>query len=325
MTRKLISRLGATAVLAIGLCAATSAAQAQSQPLRLGTATEGGVWFVLGNGLAEVIGESLGTTVTPVTTAGSMENARRIAAGGDLQLGLSVATSMRGAIDDGTVDPAKVRILGAGHGNFTQVVVRKDSGWSNWSEAFEPGRTIGVGEPGSAAYEMATGVIEAEGVSLDEIKPARLGHQAQADALKNRDIQVMVVSPGIPTAAVVDVMSTANGSLLSATDEELQKALDAMPFMSRGVIPANTYDNQPEDVVTVKLPSLLIASADLTDEQAYEAVKAVYSKTDRLTAVHSNGAQWTLDNALASRDFLEKLGFEYHPGAQRYYEEQGIW
>ena len=78
-------------------------------------------------------------------------------------------------------------------------------------------------------------------------------------------------------------------------------------------------------VITVKLPSLLIASADLTDEQAYEAVKAVYSKTDRLTAVHSNGAQWTLDNALASREFLQKLGFEYHAGAKRYYEEEGIW
>lgn len=115
--------------------------------IRLGTATEGGVWFVLGNGFAQVLGEALDTTVTPVTTAGSMENARRLSAGGDLTMGLALATSVANGIADGTVNPDRIRAIGAGHGNFMQVVVRDEDKAQSWSEAMASGRTVGVGEP----------------------------------------------------------------------------------------------------------------------------------------------------------------------------------
>lgn len=313
----------AIATLAAGLSLSHAAANAQA--LRLGTATEGGVWFVLGNGLAQVVGEALDTRVMPVTTAGSMENGRRLSAGGDLDLGLMLSTSLTNGIEDGTIDTDKIRVIGAGHGNFLQVVVRSDSGISSWSEAFQPGRIVGVGEPGSAAFEVTTGAIEAQGQSLDRIQQARLGHQAQADALKNRDIEVMVVTPGIPTGAVVSVMSTIDAKLLPGTDAELDKLLEAQPFMARGLIPANVYNNQPENAATVMLPSLMMASAQISDDEAYKATKAIYESTAKLTAVHSNGSQWTKDNALASRKYLEALGVKYHSGAIRYFQEIGIW
>jgi uncharacterized protein len=323
MISKTFRHLTAASFLAAALLGTNVMAEAQT--MRLGTATEGGVWFVLGNGFAKVIGDELETTVTPVTTAGSMENARRLSAGNDLQIALSAATSLSAGIEEGTVDPSKLRVIGAGHGNFTQVVVREDSGIDTWTQAFEPGRTIGVGEPGSAAYEMATGAIKAQGTSLDDINQARLGHSAQSDAFKNRDIEVVVVSPGIPTAAVVDVMTTTDAKLLSGSDEEISNTLNLLPFMARGTIPADTYDNQTEAVNTVMMPSLMLVTSDITDDQAYKITKAIYESTEELTQVHSNGAQWTVDNALASREFLNSLGLEYHAGAKKYYEEQGAW
>lgn len=323
MISKILRNLTAASFVAAAVFGMNT--QAEAQTMRLGTATEGGVWFVLGNGFAKVIGDELGATVTPVTTAGSMENARRLSAGNDLQIALGVATSLKGGIEDGTVDPANLRVIGAGHGNFTQVVVRANSGINSWTQAFEPGRTIGVGEPGSAAFEMAAGAIKAQGTSLDDINQARLGHSAQADAFKNRDIEVMVVSPGIPTAAVVDVMSTTDAKLLSGSDEEIGNTLELLPFMARGTIPANTYDNQPDVVNTVMLPSLMLVNADVTEDQAYKITKAIYESTEELTQVHSNGAQWVVESALGSRDFLNGLGLEYHAGAKKYYEEKGVW
>ncbi len=310
------------ALAAISLAAASSA---QAQSLRIGTATEGGVWYILGSGFAQVVGEALKAPVTPVTTAGALENLRRLNSGTDLQLGLVAATSIAGVVKDGTVKPQNVKVVGAGHGNYTQIIVRKDSGITTWTDALKPGRSVGVGEPGSAAFEMARAAIEAVGSGVDKVKAARLGHQAQADAFKNRQIEVMVVSPGIPTAAVADALTTANGMLLAASEDEVKAIVAKNPAEARGVIPANTYDNQPQPILTVMLPSLMFISAGQSEDTAYKVTKAIYENTDRLKKVHVNGGEWTLQNALTSRDFLASHGFEYHPGTIRYYKDKGIW
>ena len=315
------SALALTAAAALG---AASPAMADG-PLRLGTASEGGVWFVLGNGFAKVIGDALETTVTPVTTAGSMENARRLTAGNDLNIGLSLATSMANGVADGTVDPEKILVIGAGHANFMQVVVRDNSGIDSWSDAFGSGHVVGVGEPGSASFEVTTGAINAVNGSLDDIRPARLGHQAQADALKNRDLEVMVVTPGIPTGAVVDATSSVDARLIGGTDEEIGKLQEAMPFMATGTIPSGTYTGQDVPVNTVVLPSIMIVNDQMDDDTAYTLTKALYENPDALAAVHSNGSQWVPESAMASREFIQSQGFNYHPGAIRYFEEIGIW
>jgi TRAP transporter TAXI family solute receptor len=313
-------------ILGLALAAGLAApAAAREGPLRLGTATEGGVWYVLGNGFAQVIGEALGTTVTPVTTAGSMENSRRLSAGGDLDLGLALATSIANGVADGTVDLDAIRAIGAGHGNFMQVVVRDPGEIGSWTDAFGSGHVVGVGEPGSASFEVTTGAIRAVTGSLDDIRPARLGHQAQADALKNGDLEVMVVTPGYPTGAVVDVTSSVDATLLSGSEEEIAALQEAMPFMATGTIPAEVYEGQAEPVTTVILPSLMFVTTDMADDAVYEITKALYESPDALSAVHSNGAQWVPENAMASREFLEAQGVTYHPGAVRYFEEIGIW
>ncbi|UOA33666.1 hypothetical protein DSM110093_03762 (plasmid) [Sulfitobacter sp. DSM 110093] len=293
--------------------------------LRLGTASEGGVWFVLGNGFAKVFGDALGTVVTPITTAGSMENARRLSAGNDLHIGLSLATSMRNGVNDGTVDADKIRVIGAGHANFMQVVVRDESGIDSWADAFGSGYVVGVGEPGSASFEVTTGAIQAIAGSLDNINPARIGHQAQSEALKNRDLEVMVVTPGIPTGAVVDATSSANARLISGTEDEIATLQKVMPFMATGVIPVGTYTGQESPVTTVVLPSIMIVNDQMDDDTAYALTKALYENPDKLASVHSNGSQWVPENALASREFIVDQGFDYHSGAVRYFKEIGIW
>ncbi|WP_417250532.1 TAXI family TRAP transporter solute-binding subunit [Celeribacter sp.] len=317
MYKQYLAVAAATAIMA------TQAAAADA--IRLGTATEGGVWFVLGNGFAQVLSDELDTTVTPVTTAGSMENARRLSAGGDLTMGLALATSVANGIADGTVNPDKIRVIGAGHGNFMQVVVRAEDGAKSWSEAMASHRTIGVGEPGSAAFEVTTGAIRALGTDLSDIRSARIGHQAQADALKNRDIETMVVTPGIPTGAVVDVMSSIDARMIGGTEAEIAMVRERMPYMTTGIIPAESYNNQPEPVTTVMLPSLMMITAATPDDTAYAVTKAIYENSEQLAKVHSNGNQWTAENALASRDFLGQKGIAYHPGAIRYFTEIGIW
>lgn len=135
----------------------------------------------------------------------------------------------------------------------------------------------------------------------------------------------MVVTPGIPTGAVVDVMSSIDARMIGGSAEEIAMVQARMPYMATGTIPANSYTNQPEPVTTVMLPSLMMITADTPDDVAYAVTKAIYENSAQLAKVHSNGNQWIAENALASRGFLAEKGIAYHPGAIRYFEEIGIW
>jgi len=83
------------------------------------------------------------------------------------------------------------------------------------------------------------------------------------------------------------------------------------------VIPAGTYEGQEADVVTVGVKATIIANGQVTDDQAYAIVKAIFEGKDAITEAHAKGAD--LDLAYAST-----CGVPYHPGAARYFAEQGI-
>lgn len=63
----------------------------------------------------------------------------------------------------------------------------------------------------------------------------------------------------------------------------------------------------------------LFASADTSDEQVYEVVKAIYDNEESLLATGP-----FFDGFVAS-EMGRDVGLPYHPGAIQFYEEQGIW
>ena len=83
------------------------------------------------------------------------------------------------------------------------------------------------------------------------------------------------------------------------------------------MIPAGTYQNQAEDVITVGIKATIIANDKVTDEQAYTIVKTIFENKDAITEAHAKGAELDLD-------YASTCGLPYHPGAAKYFEEKGI-
>lgn len=63
----------------------------------------------------------------------------------------------------------------------------------------------------------------------------------------------------------------------------------------------------------------LFASADTSDEQVYEVVKAIYDSEESLL---SSGPFF---DGFVADEMGSDVGIPYHPGAIQFYEEQGIW
>ncbi|MBA3292905.1 MAG: TAXI family TRAP transporter solute-binding subunit, partial [Geodermatophilaceae bacterium] len=72
-----------------------------------------------------------------------------------------------------------------------------------------------------------------------------------------------------------------------------------------------------EDIPTIVVPNLLVVSDAMSEDLAYEITKAIFENLDTLASVHPEAENISLDTA------TETDPVEVHPGAQRYFDEQG--
>ena len=73
------------------------------------------------------------------------------------------------------------------------------------------------------------------------------------------------------------------------------------------------------DVEAIAVANVLVAHAEMTDELAYQITQALFEHHDELAAVHPEAAKLSIDTAVTGSTV------PFHPGAIRYYEEQGAW
>lgn len=86
----------------------------------------------------------------------------------------------------------------------------------------------------------------------------------------------------------------------------------------RYTIPQDSYDFLDSDIETVTAFAILMANTDtISEEVAYELAKSMVEHADQNT--HAQSVHMTLENALNGAE-----GLPIHPGAKRYYEEQGL-
>ena len=84
------------------------------------------------------------------------------------------------------------------------------------------------------------------------------------------------------------------------------------------VIPQSTYSGMGADNKMASVANILIANANMPDEQAYKIVKAIFDHQKDLIAVHQEYANVKIGlqkNAATSVPF--------HPGAEKYIKEKG--
>ena len=83
------------------------------------------------------------------------------------------------------------------------------------------------------------------------------------------------------------------------------------------MIPAGTYTNQAEDILTVGSKATIIANSKVSDDQAYTIVKTIFEGKDTITESHAKGSELDLE-------YASTCGLPYHPGAAKYFAEKGF-
>lgn len=290
---------------------------AQEQ-LSIATGGTGGVYFPMGGGLAEIInGKIDGYSATAEVTGASVENMGLVATG-DADLAIALAdTVQQGYTGTGRFEGnalPMVRGLASLYANMIQIVALEGSGITTLEDL--RGKRVSVGAPGSGTEVNAAAILNANGMTYDDIEEQRLNFNETADALANGDIDAGFWSVGAPTSSILNLATTNSIVMVELSDAEIAAARAADPIFAQTTLDAGIYDGVGATTV-LGVPNVLVVSSEMSDDLAYAITSAMFENIEDLRAVHPAANQTTVEFTLAATPI------PLHPGAIRYFEEIG--
>ena len=314
MKMKKIVSLILTAALILGLAACGGGAK-----MTMGTGGTSGTYYAYGGVLGQYMKNFAGVDVTVVSTDGSKSNIQGMDAG-DYQLATVQSDVMayawagsRSFEADGAVN--SFRVIAGLYAEAVQLITMDPS---IKSVADLAGKSVSIGAPGSGVYFNALDVLTAAGLTLEDINPQYQSFGDSTDALKDGKIDAAFIVAGAPTPAITELCTT-NSAYLVPIDGDVAAALmESSPFYTVYAIPAGTYPGQTEDVLTVTVKATLIVSADADEETVYNLTKAIFDNIDAIALENGKGKELSIENATSG------MTAPFHPGAAKYFAEQGV-
>ena len=182
------------------------------------------------------------------------------------------------------------------------------------------GKTVSVGAAGSGD-NFAAGQIFAEyGMTFDDVNAVYQSYSDSAEGMKDGKIDAAFCVSGAPTTALVDLAATAGKPLniITIEPEHIQGLMEDYSFYTETTIPAGTYDGLDTDVTTVSVRAMLACRNDVPEDVVYELMTAMFDNLDDLKAGHAKFENLSLESA------TQGVSLPYHPGAVKFFEENGI-
>lgn len=304
---------------------------ASEQDYLLATASTGGTYYPVGVAISTLAKVKLQPqhkfSVSAISSAGSGENIRLLREG-EAQFAILqglygyYAASGTGPLADAGTQPY-LRSISMLWQNVEHFVI--DSALAKTGTADDIANAVGQG---GAFGTKNSGTIGSNGHLLNNLGYELerdfdlyyAGYGPSADALQNNQVAVAGIAAGVPAGAVTKLMASAGDqvTLLSFTEAQAVKADGGANLWTPFEIPAGTYPGQTEALTTIAQPNFLATHQDVSEEHVYLLTRAIYENLPFLNAIHPATKAMALEQAIAG------LPAPLHPGAARYYQEQGV-
>jgi len=330
---RLAHALVVVAVLA-GLWPSVSRAQEVSF-FRIGTGDTSSTLFAVGSAIANVISNPPGSRpcsrggscgvpnliAVAQSTDGGIENVEAIAAGA-MESALVYADlaywAYFGTGPFAAEEPlSTLRAIAHLYPAVVHIVTRHGQGIEQVSDL--AGKRVSLGPKASGTPVNAQAILAAYGLLVDDIEASYLESGLAADRLEAEEIDAFFVVGGLPIEAVEDLARRIRVTLVPIDAAPRDEITSFSPFLVAAEIPPGVYEYVPY-TPTVGVGTQFLVSATADEELVYDITKALWHVSTRqlLDQSHPQARQIDRDHA------LDGLAIPLHPGAQRYYREQGM-
>ncbi len=285
--------------------------------VNIGTGGTAGTYYPLGGAMAELISKAYPyINATAVSTGASVANVNKLVEG-EFQL-VMVQNDVTFYAFNGTEmfkDNAKPNLRGMGtlYAETIQIVTVTSSKVKSLNDL--RGKRIAVGAAGSGTEVNCRQILEALGLSYKDVSPQYLNFAEAANGLRDGNVDVAVVTAGVPTAAIRDVASQKDVVILPVSNALAAKLIAKYPFYTKFIVPKDTYPKQARDVQTLAVKAMLLVDASADEQLVYDMTKAIFTGTARLALAHAQGANIKKESA------QDGMPIPLHPGAARFFKE----
>ncbi|MDD1780847.1 TAXI family TRAP transporter solute-binding subunit [Enterovibrio sp. ZSDZ35] len=305
-------------------------AAAEDRDYILATASTGGTYYPVGVALATLSKVKLEPkhkfSLSAISSAGSGENVKLLReneAQFAILQGLYGAWAWSGEGKLKQAGPQKeLRSVSMLWQNVEHFVVLSDLAKSGNMDDMKKldDKKFSIGKKNSGTEGSGRQILDGLGINPDAFNLAYLGYGASADALQNGTIDGMNTPAGVPVSAVTRAFASMGDKIkiLNFTDEQMKEANGSYNLWTRFTIEPNTYPGQTEAVQTIAQPNFLAVRKDISDEDVYLLTKTIYENLAFLNGIHKATKAMSLQKA------IDGLPVPLHPGAARFYKEQGL-
>ena len=302
---------------------------------RIGTGETSGTLFAVGSAIASVISNPPGSrpcdrggscgvpnlVAVAQSTEGAIENVEAIATG-SMESALVRADvaywAYYGTGPFATQEPlSNLRAIANLYPAVVHIVSRQGQGISKVSDL--AGKRVSLGPKASGTPVNAQAILADYGLLVDDIEASYLESGEAADRLQSGEIDAFFAIGGLPIEAVEDLARRAQVALVPVEAAPRDEITSFSPFLAEADIAAGSYARLAH-TPAVAVGTQFVVSAAADEDLVYEITKALWHERTRslLESSHPQARQ------ISSEHALERLAIPLHPGAQRYYREQGI-
>ena len=312
---KKIGLIGVVLLLSIGMSVFAAGGSGQ---VRMATGGSTGTYYAFGSAVAQILSEKTKLQIPVQSTGASKANIQLIDAG-EVELAIVQNDVMDYAwkgVD--LFNGEKINSfasMAALYAEVCQVVANPASGIRTIADL--KGKNVSVGDAGSGTEFNARQILEAYGITFNDIGKQNLGFGPSADALRDNKIDAFFCVAGSPTPAIIDLATSKDIVVLEVDDTHAAQLIRNYPFYTQYPIAAGSYRNQPGAVKTVAVKATFIVSSKLAENTVYQLTKTLFESKAQIEAAHSKGKELSTSYA------VEGISVPFHPGAARYYREIG--
>lgn len=319
----------------IPLCITGAVLAQDTRYFSIATGSTAGTYFPVGSLISAAISRPEGSSpcdeggacgvdnliATAVTTRGSFENIEGIVSG-RFDSGLAQADIVAWAHDGAAIYTGKgaypdLRAIASLYPEFVHLVVRKDLDAASILDL--KGKRIAIDREGSGTRINALLILGAFGLEHSNIQAISAAPEAAITGLLDGHVDAAFFVVGYPSTAVSELMDTGQFDLVPLSGVAVEQLMISNRYYTAQDIPADVYGTE-SDVPTLTVGAQLVTHASVDDDLVHAITAALWRPENR-ALLHSGHVAARL---MSRENAVEGVTIPFHPGARRYYKEQGI-
>lgn len=286
--------------------------------ITIASANSGGAWYTIAGALADLFQKNIDQCTSSATGGAGISNIFSVAAN-EAQLGFGfpddVIDAQNGVGDFEGQNLTNVKGVTALYPGVLHIAVAANSDINSVADL--KGKVVCTQQKGNAAYKMTWKVLDAYGITENDITPNYVGFTDAVDLIKDGHADALCYMSTFPYSALQDLAESVGVKLIEIEESYMQKIIATSPAYAAVTIPSGTYKGTDVDVKALGCTTILFTNEEMSEDVVYQMTKAMFENYDDLCIVNKSLKNMTPEFV------INNIGIDLHAGAIKYFKEIG--